>query len=116
MAKRKLSDAEAKAILLKKWPTRTKHWPPLGGRGYWLRGQPREGKMAGPKLASPGMKLFATQPDGLWIHFQGVASCDVVVIEVCGTAQNLNDKRSRYFPSTHSFCLLYTSPSPRDRS
>jgi hypothetical protein len=32
-------------------------------------------------------------------------SCDVVVVEVCGTVQNLNDKRSRYIPASHSVVL-----------
>lgn len=107
-AKGKLRDREAKKILLK-WPRRTIDlWPAPGGKGFWLRGQPKDGKAMGPRLASPGAKLFTTQPDGLWVHFGGTESCDVVVVEVCGTAQNLNDKRSRYFPSNHSLLLQCT--------
>jgi hypothetical protein len=49
--------------------------------------------------------MFSTQPDGLWAHFSGLDYCDVVVIEVCGTTTNLNDKRSRYMPSTSSLLL-----------
>jgi hypothetical protein len=102
MAKKKLKDAEAKKILLK-WPTRTKSvWPPPGGTGFWMRGYPSNGTSGGPRLASPGAKLFTTQPDGLWVHFAGWESCDVVAVEVCGTIQNLNDKRSRYIPASHS--------------
>lgn len=104
MSNRKLSDGEAKAVL-RQWPERTKLWPPPDGRGFWIRGQPRSGERPGPRLTSPGAKLFATQPDGLWVHFSGSAFCDVVAVEVCGTIQNLNDKRSRYVPSTHSLVL-----------
>jgi len=101
----KLSDGDAKAILLG-WPTRTRMlWPPPGGKGYWIQGQPKAGTKSGPCLSAPGATLFKTQPDGLWVHFQGLASCDVVVVEVCGSIQNLNDKRSRYIPSSHSLVL-----------
>ena len=88
-----------------RWPSRTKLWPPPRGEGYWLRSQPRSGIARGPKLTSPGAELFSTQPDGLWVHFSNLTSCDVVAIEVCGTVQNLNDKRSRYFPASHSIVL-----------
>lgn len=101
MATTKLSDGEAKAILLR-WPGRTKLWPPPSGTGYWIRAQPKVGTMAGPRLSAPGAVLFRTQPDGMWVHFRNAESCDVVAIEVCGTAQNLNDKRSRYIPASHS--------------
>lgn len=105
MAKPRLSDAEAKRILLK-WPKRTsKLWPPPGGKGFWLQAQPKSGDAAGPRLSSPGATLFSTQPDGLWVHFNGNRSCDLVTVEVCGTVQNLNDKRSRYIPSSHSIVL-----------
>ncbi|SRR5258708_3395408 len=104
MPNTKLSDAEAKTLLLK-WPTRTKLWPPPTGHGYWLRGQPRDGKQPGPRISSPGARLFTTQPDGLWAHFNGRISCDVVAVEACGTIQNLNDKRSRYIPASHSLVL-----------
>jgi hypothetical protein len=49
--------------------------------------------------------MFRTQPDGLWVYFHDWRSCDVVIVEVCGTAQNLNDKRSRYIPASHSLVL-----------
>ena len=69
------------------------------------RGQPPTGRAPGPKLSAPGAKLYTTQPDGLFIYFAGTESCDAVAIEVCGSIQNLNDKRSRYFPSSHSLTL-----------
>lgn len=105
MAKNKLKDKEAKAILLN-WPTRTNSvWKPPGGGGFWIQGQPKTGKEPGPKLSAPGATLFTTQPDGMWVFFDGAEACDVVVVEVCGTVQNLNDKRSRYFPSSHSLVV-----------
>ena len=105
MPAQQLTDAEAKKILLK-WPTRTKSvWPAPGGKGFWMRGQPRTGSAAGPKLASPGADLFTTQPDGLWVHFADTGSADIVAVEVCGTVQNLNDKRSRYIPASHSLVI-----------
>lgn len=107
MAKRKLTDTEAKRIL-RRWPRRTKSlWPAPGNKGYWLRAQPRDrkGTVKCPTLSSPGAILFKTQPDGLWVHFNDIEFCDIVVIEVCGTIQNLNDKRSRYIPASHSMVL-----------
>lgn len=104
----KLSDQQAKALLLT-WPTRSKLWPPPGGRGFWIRGQPKDQMQPGPRLASPGAKLFTTQPDGLWVHFTNAECCDVIAVEVCGTIQNLNDKRSRYIPASHSLVLSCSS-------
>jgi hypothetical protein len=88
VAKKKLTDSEAKKILLK-WPGRTRTvWAPPGSKGYWLRAQPQppNGKAKGPRIMSPGAKMFATQPDGLWVYF-GNDCCDVAAIEVCGTVQ-----------------------------
>lgn len=94
-----LSDKAAKKILLT-WPGRTNDfWLPPKGRGFWIRGQPKDGKFPGPVISVPGAALFKTQPDGLWVHFNSWTSCDVIVIEVCRTSQNLNDKRSRYMPT-----------------
>ena len=105
MPKKKLSDREAKDILLR-WPSSPNSiWEPPDGAGRWVRGQPNGGKTPGPRLSSPGAKLFTTQPDGLFVYMSGLESCDIVAIEVCGTAQNLNDKRSRYIPSSHSLVL-----------
>lgn len=101
-----LNDKNAKRTL-HKWPTCTKlFWPSSSRSGWWIRGQPVDGENTGPKLVTPGSKLFSTQPDGLYLSFgSGATYCDVVAIEVCGTVQNLNDKRSRYFPSSHSMVL-----------
>ncbi|MFZ0707324.1 MAG: hypothetical protein WAM71_17120 [Candidatus Korobacteraceae bacterium] len=104
----KLTDKEAKQTLLK-WPARTKQlWTAPGGSGFWIRAQPTDGKAKYPTLASPGAKLFTTQPDGLWVHFNDYVCCDLIAIEVCGTVQNLNDKRSRYIPASHSLVLKYS--------
>ena len=105
MASKKLKDSEAKRILLK-WPMRTKRlWPVPGSEGFWIRGQPKDTKAPGPTISSPGAVLFKTQPDGLWAYFGNTESCDVVAIEVCGSIQNLNDKRSRYMPASNSLVL-----------
>lgn len=109
---RKLSDSEAKTLLLE-WPShsgdvvRSDVWPTPHGRGAWLRAQPPDSaSRPGPRFRSPGAKLFSTQPDGLWVWFGPTAAfADILAIEVCGTAQNLNDKRSRYGPTTSSLLL-----------
>lgn len=104
MSNTNLSDTEAKARLLG-WPGRTRVWPPPEGVGFWLRAQPTGGGSKGPRISSPGARLFHTQPDGLWVYFSSRESCDLVAIEVCGSVQNLNDKRSRYIPASHSLVL-----------
>ena len=101
----KLTDRQAKNILLA-WPSSpNKLWAPPTGSGRWIRGQPTNQSAPGPRLSAPGARLFTTQPDGLFAYFVGLESCDTVAIEICGTAQNLNDKRSRYIPSSHSLVL-----------
>lgn len=106
LAANKLSDKAAKAILLG-WPAwSNKLWLPPQGTGNWLRAQPNATRRASnPTIASPGAKLFTTQPDALWLYFGGDEFCDAVAVEVCGTVQNLNDKRSRYIPSSHSLMV-----------
>lgn len=109
MAEPRLSDALAKNILLG-WPIATsKLWVTELRGTKWLRGQPVNSGTKGPRLSSPGVKLFTTQPDGLYVLFNNTVSCDVVAIEVCGTIQNLNDKRSRYIPASHSVVLNCTA-------
>jgi hypothetical protein len=109
MAKLKLSDGEAKEVL-RSWPNRSADlWQPPGGTGFWVRAQPTDGGAAGPTLSTPGAKSFHTQPDGLWVFFLDFRTCDVVVVEHCGTIQNLNDKRSRYIPASHSTVLTWTT-------
>ena len=105
MRARVLSDAAAKEML-RSWPERTRAlWHPALGSGYWLRALPKVGAVPCPKLQLPGRALFATQPDGLWAYIKPDEFADVIVIEVCGTAQNLNDKRSRYFPTGAALLL-----------
>src|SRR5690349_6378395 len=100
-----MSDAEAKAIMVK-WPVRTSlMWSVGNGEGYWIRARPKDSKVPAPTLYAPGASLFNTQPDGLWVLFYENNYCAVVAIEVCGNGQNINDKRSRYIPSNHSFIL-----------
>jgi len=111
---KKLSDTAAKKIL-RSWPShsgdvvKSTVWPTPHGVGAWLRAQPPDSSsQPGPRLRAPGATLFSTQPDGLWVWFGSEAKfADVLAIEVCGTAQNLNDKRSRYAPTTSSL-LLHT--------
>jgi hypothetical protein len=114
-AAKKLPDGKAKELLLA-WPSHSGDvvsssvWPTPDGSGAWLRAQPRDSaSRPGPRLRAPGATLFSTQPDGLWVWFGANAQfVDVLAVEVCGTAQNLNDKRSRYGPTTTS--LLLSTP------
>jgi hypothetical protein len=100
-----LTDRQAKRIL-SRWPSRTKRlWRVAGGKGYWTRATPKTGSVAVPRLKSPGAALFTTQPDGMWVYVQGMEFADAIVVEVCGSIQNLNDKRSRYIPASHSLVL-----------
>ena len=99
MPKKKLTDTEAKDIL-RQWPTSTQIWDTPDVDQRWLQAQPRASDRAapGPKLAAPGSTLFSTQPDGMWVYLSEATYADVVAVEVCGTNQNFNDKRSRYAP------------------
>jgi len=49
--------------------------------------------------------MFRTQPDGLYIFLGHSEYADAVAIEVSATFANLNDKRSRYMPSSHSLLV-----------
>lgn len=106
MAKPKLSDAQAKEIL-RKWPQRTRSlWAAPDSTGYWLRAQPgSKARARTPRIFSPGADLFGTQPDGMWVYFREGEFADAVCVEVCGTVQNLNDKRSRYAATVRSLIL-----------
>ena len=102
-----LGDREGKDILLG-WPTRTKKlWAVPGGRGFWLQAQPKpQGDRARtPTISVPGAKLFKTQPDGMWAYLKHPEFADVVVVEISGSVQNLNDKRSRYAANVRSMIL-----------
>lgn len=109
--KKRISDDEAKQQLLT-WPRRPRTWFPDGQR--WLRAQPVDGRSTAPRLNRPGVRDFTawTQPDGLWISLANdttqPVSAALLVVEVCGTWQNLADKRSRYSPS-NSALLVHLS-------
>jgi hypothetical protein len=110
MADPSLRDRAAKDILLR-WPGRTKKiWSTPANRGYWLRAQPKPqgSRESTPTINVPGATLFKTQPDGMWLYLDGQIFADVICIEVCRTAQNLNDKRSRYSAAVRS--LVVTCP------
>jgi hypothetical protein len=65
-----------------------------------------------PLIYTAGGLGFATEPDGLWLAIgdepKAEASstfADCMIIEVCGTRQNLFDKRSRYASRTDSLVV-----------
>src|SRR4051794_40711892 len=101
-----LTDAQAKAAL-RKWPLVTRIWSGGEATLYWLRAQPTAAGEVhrSPRLAVPGGAEFQTQPDGLWVATNDGTYADCVVIEACGPAQNLSDKRSRYSARTSSLLL-----------
>ena len=99
-----MTDAEGKAIL-RTWSARTRIWPPPDGTGWWLRARPNAQGMTGAMLRAPGANLFSTQPDGLYLYLGHEEYADVVCIEICSSMSNLNDKRSRYMPSSHSILV-----------
>jgi hypothetical protein len=100
-----MTDAEGKAIL-RGWTTRTRMWPPPIRGGWWIRSRPNQSPhQVGPALRAPGADLFRTQPDGLYLFMSDAEFVDAICIEVCSSIQNLNDKRSRYIPSSHSLLV-----------
>lgn len=106
MANPRLTDSQAKDIL-RHWPRRTKRlWPTKDGTGYWLRALPTEHSAPCSTIRSPGVEQYTTQPDGLYLYLYKNEYADAVAIESCGTIQNLNDKRSRYMPATHSIVVV----------
>ena len=101
----KLTDREVKAILFETWPAKLTLWNVPNEDTRWIRAQPLDG---GPRLISPGARLFHIQPDGMWARlFADTVEpfADVVAVEACGSVQNLNDKRARYGSSTASLML-----------
>jgi hypothetical protein len=114
-----MTDTEAKAAL-RSWSLVTRMWSG-GDYVYWLRAQPTDPAEAAraPRLSVPGSREFQTQPDGLWITL-GVETtaaevgqarfADCVVVEACGTAQNLNDKRARYSARTTALVVEVRQP------
>ncbi len=105
MSNTDLSDGEGKERL-RAWPQRPREFFVTSTSvGFWLRAQPPDGGPAGPTLVSPGATLFAAQPDGLWLWFSELDFVDVIAVDVCRKTQNLNDKRSRYMPTTHALLV-----------
>jgi len=106
-------DKQAKSWLLK-WATDTTIWSERWDM-HWLRAQPvrPNERVRAPRLTGPGSEMFSVQPDGLWITL-GIPSgdtttkasyADCVVVEACGTSQNLHDKRARYAARTTSLVI-----------
>lgn len=83
------------------------------GQGVWLKARPGPAlESDAPSIKIPGAARMRTFPDGLWLWFGGTMAdpyVDIFAIEVCGSLQNLLDKRSRYTPSLHS--LLISCPA-----
>lgn len=105
------TDAQAKAILRDRryWPARTQQWGVATNREFWIRSRPSDivnDKRPLPRLSLPGAELFSTQPDGMWVYFRGTTCADVLAVEVCGSMQNLNDKRSRYISTGTGLMLV----------
>lgn len=105
------TDNQAKAILRNPshWPTRTQQWGVASNIEYWIRCRPGDtatDKRPLPRLSLPGADLFTTQPDGMWVYFRGVTCADVLAVEVCGSMQNLNDKRSRFLSTGAGLMLV----------
>ncbi|WP_137176288.1 hypothetical protein [Roseomonas sp. AR75] len=114
---------------LRQWPQQ----PPGATRsqrqaGTWLRARPGAANFPGqPFIKLPGSSAFRTIPDGLWLHFSPDPDdryVDILCIEACGSVQNLQDKRSRFAPSTSSLLVVCplrwmlepaepTDPTPR---
>jgi hypothetical protein len=102
-----LNDREAKS-LLKKWPRKSQRlWSTPDG-GCWLRARPSSGSATAPDLRLVGATKHSTVPDGMWVLLDPSGFADSSVVEVCGSAQNFADKRSRYQASTISLLLRVT--------
>jgi hypothetical protein len=106
MANIRLSNKQAKKILLKTWPrTIGSVWPTKNKSNIWIRAHPVDGKTTAPIISLPGTDQHKTRPDGLWVNFNDIDSCDAIAIEVCSSIQNLHDKRSRYMPMVSALVL-----------
>jgi len=110
MSGSQLRDSEAKRIL-ENWALRPREALMPGGN--WLRAQPPDGVSTGPRLFRAASAEFSprTQPDGMWLRFHRPdedappTAVSVFAIEVCGSAVNFADKRSRYAPA-HTALLV----------
>ena len=102
----RLTDGQAKSILVSTWAERTKLWLASKHEGYWIRARPSlKNTPPSPYLMTPGVNRFSNQPDGLWLYFANYEWVDAVCVEHCGSIQNLNDKRSRYMPTLGSMVV-----------
>ncbi len=102
MAKVRLTDTEAKDIM-RRWPAASKVLWGNTAQRPWLRAQPKSenSEATTPCLKTAGSSALVTRPDGMWFRVcSDDESVDVLCIEVCGTLQNLSDKRARYMPTT----------------
>ncbi len=100
-----LSVSQVNQAFTDHWPNRTKTWPILGRKGYWLKARPAQKGVSSPVLKEAGADWNLTQPDGLYVFVEPDVFADCIVFEVCRTKQNLSDKRSRYAPAQHSLVV-----------
>ncbi len=97
----KITDKKAKFILDDKWPEFTDRIVSHLRGHHCIRARPSNSKSPLPQIISGGSWMNKIQPDGLYIYFWPDSFADIFCIEVCGSVQNLHEKRSRYMP-THS--------------
>jgi hypothetical protein len=91
--------------ILKSWPTRTQKFTGTVRPGYWVKVRPSR---SGPQLRQAGCLALKTQPDGAYAYVGDAGAwVDLIAIEVCGTVQNLHDKRSRYMATTSARLLQF---------
>ena len=104
---KRLTDSEAKAVL-KSWPTFTKELFRGSEKKPWLQAQPKadDKQATTPCLLIAGSNALSTRPDGMWFRLvRERQAADVFCVEVCGSLQNLQDKRSRYVAVTSALVL-----------
>jgi hypothetical protein len=102
-----VSDDKARELLLK-WPNHPGAlWEAPDGTCMWLRAWPRPDgpRVSAPMIGSPRASHFRTRPDGMWLNLGKRGIVDAFCVECCGTIQNLNDKRSRYFVVASSLAV-----------
>ncbi|MCC6233059.1 MAG: hypothetical protein IT580_10475 [Verrucomicrobiales bacterium] len=105
-------DSTAKRKIRRHWPVYARNW--LGTQDSWVRLLPFP-TTKGPRqpyLHRPGGGQL-TNPDGMFGAF-GAHHVDLLVLEHCGTEQNLNDKRARYAQSHDGTILALPRPWRQD--
>ncbi|MGO9837230.1 MAG: hypothetical protein ACLP1X_23795 [Polyangiaceae bacterium] len=101
-------DTLLKTAIREHWPKKpAKLWSASITGAAWLRGQPPDGKATGPRFMTVGMSDYKTHPDALYVCLSAGDRpfADCVAIEATGSAQNFQDKRSRYGPTSASRLL-----------